>query len=408
MAQNLGASHHLLKGFDLTTTSPITTNELQRRWSLAREVMTATGVDALVMHAREDWMGGYVRWFTDLPALNGYPRTVVFYADAPMTVVSMGAFGLVRDLGGNDQIARGVETVFGTPSFVSIHATLDYDAELTIADLERHGVKSVGLLAKQAMPHSLVNMLAKKLPDAVVQDVTDAIDQVKALKSPEEIELIQVTASLQDQVFAEVCDFVRPGVTDRDVMAHAEAVGRRYGSDQGIYLGCSAPMGLPSRFVGRHYQSREMARGDHLSILIEINGPGGIYLEIARTMVLGAASDHLLQALQNVLQAQDYTLSLMKPGASPAEIFSAHNAWMAERGLPEERRLYAHGQGCEMVERPLIRQDETMPLAENMLLAVHPAYDDGEVFAVICDNYMIEAGGPGPCLHKTERKIFEL
>jgi len=392
----------------LTTISPITLNELNRRWDLARDVMKASGVDALIMHATEDWMGGYVRWFTDIPAMNGYPRTVIFYADAPMTVVSMGAFGLVRNLGGEDPVARGVETVFGSPSFVSIHATLDYDANLTVADLARHGVKTVGLVAKQAMPHSLVNTLAEKLPDVGVRDVTDALDQVKVIKSPEEIALIKVTAALQDQVFAEVCDFIRPGVTDRDVMAHAEAVGRRCGSDQGIFLGTSAPMGTPSRFMGRHFQNRELAKGDHLTILIEINGPGGIYLEIARTMVLGAASDHLLQAFQNVLKAQDNSLSLMKPGARPAEIFASHNKWMAEHGLPEETRLYAHGQGCEMVERPLIRQDETLPLAKDMLLAVHPGYDDDAVFAVICDNYMIEKNGPGPCLHKTEKKIFEL
>jgi Xaa-Pro aminopeptidase len=353
-------------------------------------------------------MGGYVRWFTDVPAMNGYPRTVIFYADAPISVVEMGAFGNVRELGGTDADARGVGTVFNTPSFVSVLASLDYDAELTVADLARHGVGTVGLLAGRAMPHALVAMLAENLPDVAVVDVTDEIDRVKAPKSAEEIGLIEATAVLQDQVFAEVCDFIRPGRTDREVMAFAEAVGRRLGSDQGIYLGCSAPMGSPSRFKGRHFQARALAQGDHLSILIEINGPGGIYLEIARTMVLGAADDHLLQAFENVRAAQDYSLSLMKPGAKPAEIFAAHNRWMAEQGLPEETRLFAHGQGCEMVERPLIRQDETLPLAEDMLLAVHPGYDDGRVFAVICDNYMIGEDGPGPCLHKTEKKVFEL
>ncbi|MFT6607428.1 MAG: hypothetical protein ACJA2X_002642 [Halocynthiibacter sp.] len=43
-----------------------------------------------------------------------------------------------------------------------------------------------------------------------------------------------------------------------------------------------------------------------------------------------------------------------------------------------------------------------------MLLAVHPGYDDNNVFAVICDNYLIGPDGPGDCLHKTEKKIFEL
>ena len=95
-------------------------------------------------------------------------------------------------------------------------------------------------------------------------------------------------------------------------------------------------------------------------------------------------------------------------GDMSAEIASAHNAWMAGRSLPEETRLYAHGQGCEMVERPLIRHDETLPLARDMLLAVHPGYDDGRVFAVICDNYLIEADGPGDCLHRTDKKVFEI
>jgi Xaa-Pro aminopeptidase len=370
--------------------------------------MQDTGVDAIVMHAREDWMGGYVRWFTDVPALNGYAKTVIFYADAPMTVVEMGAFGAVRDLGGTDGDMRGVGHMFGAPSFVSILQSLDYDAELTVKDLAKHGVKSIGLLAGAAMPHSLMTMLGECVPQAEIKDITDALDHVKAIKSAEEIELIKATAALQDKVFAEVCDFIRAGLNDRDVMAHAEAVGRRLGSDQGIYLGCSAKMGSPSRFMGRHFQDRTLGQGDHLSMLIEVNGPGGMYLEIARTMVLGSADDHLLQAFQNVLEAQDYSLSLMKPGAKPAEIFAKHNLWMADHGLPEETRLYAHGQGCEMVERPLIRQDETLPLAEGMLMAVHPGYDDGRVFAVICDNYMIEAAGPGACLHKTEKKIFEL
>ena len=392
----------------MTTISPISSSELERRWALARDVMAKTGVDALVMQAREDWMGGYVRWFSDIPALNGYPRTIIFYADAPMTVVEMGAFGTERDLAGEDAILRGTGTVLGTPSFVSILETLEYDAELVILDLAKHGVKSIGLLCPGALPHSLMTALTQMLSGVTCVDVTDALDCVKAIKSAEEIELIHRTAALQDQVFAETCDFIRPGISDRDVMAHAEAVGRRLGSDQGIYLGCSAPMGKPSRFAGRHFQSRTLSAGDHLSMLIEVNGPGGIYLEIARTIVLGAADDRLLQAFENVRAAQDHTLSLMKPGAAPATIAAAHNAWMTARDLPGETRLYAHGQGYEMVERPLIRQDETMPLAEGMLLAVHPGYDDGRVFAVICDNYIVEAGGMSACLHKTEKRLFEL
>lgn len=389
----------------MQTNSPISDAEMDRRWALARGVMADLGLDALVTQAREDWMGGYVRWLTDLPANNGYPRTVIFFADRPMTVVEMGAFGADRATDPTDRATRGTSRVLGTPSFHSIVYTIDYDSELVVQALAEAGAKRIGLLCPQAMPFSLVQGLQRACKTA---DATDALDRVKAIKSAEEIGRIRDIAALQDRVFAEVCDFLRPGVTDRDIAAHAEAVGRRLGSDQGIHLGLSAPLGQPSRFMNRPFQTRELAQGDHMSLLIEVNGPGGIYLEIARTMVLGQADDALLAAFDNVKAAQDHTLSLMRPGADPAAIAEAHDGWMQALGLPPETRLYAHGQGCEMVERPLIRRDETLPLAENMLLAVHPGYDDGRVFAVICDNYLITAGGVSDCLHKTTKKVFEL
>src|SRR5439155_16175833 len=136
------------------------------------------------------------------------------------------------------------------------------------------------------------------------------------------------------------------------------------------------------------------------SLLIENNGPGGMYTEIARTIVLGKASNEVLDGFETVKEAQSQTLRLIKPGASCRDIAEAHDTFMRARGLPPELRLYCHGQGYDLVERPLVRTDETMPLAENMNLAVHPGYETGTLFAVICDNYLVEAGGPSECLHK--------
>ncbi|TWC76375.1 Xaa-Pro aminopeptidase [Rhizobium sp. SJZ105] len=389
----------------MKTNSPISSREMERRWEAVRRIMDAQDIDVILMQAKEDWMGGYVRWFTDVPAGNGYPRTVLFFRDRPMIVVEMGAFDTVRQSDPSAQATLGVQHIYGTPSFHSVGYTVVYDTELVIRALHEGGARRVATLVPAALPYSLMQAVSTAF-DLV--DLTEEIDRVKAIKSPEEIGLIRQIALMQDRIFSEVLDFVRPGVTDRDVASHAEAVGLKLGADQGIYFGLSAPQGRPSRFLGRHYQRREMGNGDHFSILIEVNGPGGLYLEIARTIVLGSAGDHILAAFDNVKAAQDHTLDLIRPGAMPAEIAIAHDRWMVERGLPPEMRLYAHGQGCDMVERPLLRKDETMPLAENMCLAVHPGYDDGRVFAVICDNYMIGATKVGDCLHRTQKQIFEV
>ncbi len=55
--------------------NPISDAELNRRWKAVRAGMAERGIDALVMQNNNDWLGGYVKWFTDFPAYNGYPRT---------------------------------------------------------------------------------------------------------------------------------------------------------------------------------------------------------------------------------------------------------------------------------------------------------------------------------------------
>ena len=381
--------------------------ELERRWALVRAMMQAEGIDALVMQASSDWLGGSVKWFTDIPATNGYPRTIVFPREGKMTVVEMGAFGADRSFGDGERFHRGVGRMLTTPSFFSINYTHSYDADLACEALA--GMRKIGWVLPGALPHGLVTRITERLGNtATFCDATDALDLIKAIKSPDEIELIRRTCALQDEVFARVLEVIKPGLRDIDVTAHAQAEALKLGSEQGIFLGGSAPVGVRSSFMPRFAQGRTLQQGDHLSLLIEVNGPGGFYTEIARTIVLGSASDALKTAFASVKEAQDYSLSLIRPGASPAAIHAAHNAYMQARGLPPETRLYAHGQGYDMVERPLIRHDETMKLAEGMCLAVHPGYETDALFAVICDNYMVEADGPSACLHRTEKRLFEV
>lgn len=381
--------------------------ELERRWARVRSYMADTGLDALVCQNNSDWVGGGVKWFTDLPATNGYPRTVIFPREGKMTVIEVGPFDGDRRLPEDEGLNRGVGRIVTSPSFLSIGYTHPYDADLTVDALGN--ARRVGLVLPGGMPHGFVTRLKERLgPNVVFIDATEEIDTLKAIKSPVEISAIRKACALQDEVFARLCDEMRPGMRDIDVTAFAEAEGLKLGSEQGIFLGASAPVGVRAPFMPRWAQGRELRAGDHLCLLIEVNGAGGYYGELARTIVLGPASRALKDGFANVKAAQDYTLSLIRPGAHPAEIAAAHDAWMEAQGLPSEKRVYAHGQGYDMVERPLIRRDETMKLAENMCLAVHPGYETAEIWAIICDNYLVEADGPSACLHQTEKKIFEL
>ena len=138
------------------------------------------------------------------------------------------------------------------------------------------------------------------------------------------------------------------------------------------------------------------------------SGAGGFYTELGRTCVLGKASQEMKDEFDFVIQAQKFTASLLKPGAVPKDIFAAYNQYMRENGRPEEKRVHCHGQGYDMVERPLIRGDETMAIASNMVLSAHPTYVTERTYSWACDNFLVGETGVTERLHRFAQKIFEL
>jgi Xaa-Pro aminopeptidase len=388
--------------------NPVSNAELDRRWAAVRNAMADQGVDALVVQSNNDWLGGYAKWLTDHPATNGYPKTVVVHANDWMTIIDIGPRGGRRKLGGNDEVHRGVGEILTTPAFTSVAYTDEYQAELVASDIKRRNCRAVGVAGGGALPHKFITRVERELAPIPLVDMTEAIDWLKAIKSPEEIVAIRKAARMQDDIFARLLAKVKPGMRDTDITALAQYEGRLLGSEQGLFLGTSAPLGVRAGFADRYQQGRTLKPGEHFTILIENNGPGGFYTELARTMMFGKATQQLLDGFAAMKAAQDYTLALIKPGASCRDIAAAHDAYMRSNNFPPELRLYCHGQGYDLVERPLVRSDETMALAAGMNLAVHPGYETDAMFAVICDNYLVEENGPSECLHETEKKIFEV
>ena len=389
--------------------SPISTAELERRWTVARQGMVDLGLDALLVQGLNDFsVGGFFRWFTGQQPSNVYPRTLLFPREGPMTAIENGPLGGDVALDSADPMNYGVGRRAFTTSVSSVAYTGAYDAEVAAREIARAGFKRVGLVCSASMSHGFVAALQSAAADVEWVDATEMIERHKAAKSAEEIELIRGSAAMQDQVFAKVCANIRPGMREHEVMAYAQYLGQLMGSESGIFLGSTAPEGRAAMFRPRSHWGREIRKGDTFTLLIENNGPGGYYAELSRTLVLGRASSELVETHQQVLEARQNTVRQLLPGADCSVIFAAHNDYMRQRGLPEERRLYGHSQGYDLAERPLLRQDETMPLARNMLMAVHPTIANARVFVTITDNYLVRGEGGPERLHKTPEKIVEL
>lgn len=386
-------------------TTCISTAELERRWKASREMMLAHGLDFLLMRQDEEFLGGYVKWFSDFSARHSYPFTVIFPADDEMTLINCGGTP-PSDSFPPQWAVRGVKSRLGAPYFESVHYTSTYDAELAVGVLKEKKRATIGLVGRSYIPITFYEYLQKHLDGWTFVDATEWIDQIKVIKSAEEIDLIKKTAALQDVAMEHVRTCIRPGRRDFEILAEAQYSVVTQGSERQLILVNSGPQGTPVHYTFRHFQNRVMKEGDQFSILIEVNGPGGFYTELGRIFSIGEPSQELQEAFAVALEAQEMNLKMLRPGVSPKEIFEANNQFLTQRGYLPERRLHAHGQGYDLVERPLIRPEEPMKLGAGMNITVHPAAGNERVWAAVCDNYLVTESGPSECLHKTPKAII--
>src|SRR5476651_627527 len=366
--------------------TPISTAELERRWKAVRAAMARDKIDVLLMQNNNDHMGGYVKYFTDMPATNGYPNTVVFPREDEMTVVAQGPFGGNQITAHSSDTWRGVKNIMTTPSYASAHYTKDYDPELAAKARAPFRNATIGYVGTYQMSFALLDYV----------------------KRAEEMELIKRAALMQDGAMRAAFAAVKPGMRDTEVAAVAQAYSQCHGSENGIYLCASMPLGSPSKFANRHLQNRVIQNGDQIALLVEDNGPGGMYTELGRSCVVGTKVPQAMKdELAFCIESRKMTLDLLKPGASCKDIWDGFNAFMRKNGRPMEARLYCHGQGYDLVERPLVRNDEPMVIEEDMNIVVHPTYIHAGYLNWLCDNYLIGGNGPGDRLHQFPEEVVE-
>jgi Xaa-Pro aminopeptidase len=370
--------------------------------------MQTEKIDFLVMQNDNAWLGGYVKWFTDIPARNGYPMTVIFPVDDEMIIINSGGKSDGKapgDFGLPGWVVRGVKKRVTAPYFRSLTYSNVYDAEMAVETLKVKKNGKIGIVGKGSMSASFYEYLRENLLEATFLEATDLIDQIKAIKSDEEIALIRRTVALQDEAMEYAKRVIRPGRRDFEIVADIIHKVTDLGSEEQLVMGGSGPIGRRVPMKPRHFQNRMVREGDQFTLMIEVNGPGGMYAEIGRIFFLGKVPSELSEAYALCQETQKATLKLLKPGAIPADLWQANNEFLVKKGQPPETRLFAHGQGYDLVERPAIRDDEPMKLQARMNITVHPIIGLKGIWVWVCDNYLITEGGI-ESLHQTPQEIF--
>jgi len=161
----------------------VSADELQRRWAAVRTQMAKLRIDSLVVQNSSDWVGGYIRWFSNQPATNGYPSSLIFPLEGGMSFIEQGPFGGQRTSSDVEARMTGITRRLTTPSYPSVAYTGHYDADLAVGELQRFAAHRIGLVAPASMYYSFAHRLTEALPNAEIVDATDFVDSIKAIKS---------------------------------------------------------------------------------------------------------------------------------------------------------------------------------------------------------------------------------
>jgi Xaa-Pro aminopeptidase len=385
---------------------PISDGELRRRWQALRGVLKEKQLDCMFTQGNNMHLGGYVRYLTDIPAEYNYFMTAFLPADDEITLLRSSGSPLPASA------LRGVKEVRYAPFAPALYYTGDQEAQLAIDYLRNRASERVGYAGRAMLNAGFMQKLTEALPSVGFVDITEEFDQIKALKSPEEMDFICETARVHDLVWAALPAVIKPGMYEYQARAELIRLLMNLGSEEHLMFMGTAPKGKACGMSTFQYANRRIEEGDYGVLLLEVSGPGGYYCESARNFCFGEPYAELQKAWDVAVAAQQLTADLLTPGRPAKEIVARYNEYVSEQGYCQEGRLYGHSQGYDMIERPAFMAwhefgEESMSIRAGMNISLHPYLIDDVQTVYINDNYYVDEKG-ATRIHQTPPKIILL
>ena len=266
------------------------------------------------------------------------------------------------------------------------------------------GVKKVGMTF-DVIPVQQLNYYAKLLPGREFVDISSINRELRSVKSPWELERMHESGDRLCEVFAQIPQFLQPGMREIDLAAEFECRLRKAASEgylrmrafnqelfQGLAVSgdnASQPGFFDGPITGRGLSSASPQGAS--TALIERNVPivmdfagifNGYIVDMTRMFVIGSLEPELLHAFDTALKIQTYLSENLKPGNICEELFAgalelADRAGLGKNfmGAPgENAKFVGHGVGLELDEFPAIVHGFKVPLQVGQVIALEPKF----------------------------------
>lgn len=240
----------------------------------------------------------------------------------------------------------------------------------------------------------LSDTLKEARPSLHLVPVEELVESLRAVKEPEEIELITRAAEISDMAFETVTGTLQPGTTEKEFAWLLERSLREYGSQAipfNVIVASGPNAALPhARPSERRIQSAEPVVID-MGARIE-----GYCSDLSRTICLGTPDDTFIQIYTTVLKAQSAAITGIKEGMSGHDADALARLVIEEAGYAKAfGHALGHGVGLAEHEEPRLGSNTEDTLKANMVFSIEPGiYLTGWGGVRIEDLAVMDSGGP--------------
>jgi methionyl aminopeptidase len=206
------------------------------------------------------------------------------------------------------------------------------------------------------------------------------------LKSERDLAQMRPACVLAQTVLDEVCDFIEPGVTTRQIDAFTAERIRAHGA-KSAFLGyrkfpCHLCLSVNEQVVHGLATDQRLKFGDIISLDVGVIYRGWIG-DTARTVAVGGCSVEAQQLMDVTEQALYLGIAQAMPGHRVVDISRAIQSYVEGNGYSVVREFVGHGVGRSMHEEPQVPNfddgKKSPRLQPGMTIAIEP---------------MVNAGGP--------------
>ncbi len=374
------------------------TSEFEQRLMRAQKIMKSNKLDGLLITTPQN-----IRYFTGYDSQFWESPTRPWFVVVP---ASGKPIGIVPEIGESEFKKTWLDEIKTWPSprpedegISLVKSTLD-DLQNTFGQIGAEFGKEMAV----RMPVRDLFKL-KEIVKTNIVDGSDAIWEMRMIKTNAEIERIKFICSIASDAYNNLPSKLTIGDTERTAVNKLKIDMLNRGADNVPFMpGISGPGGVSQIVCGP--SDRMLKNGDIL--FIDTGSTfDGYFCDFDRNFAFGSITSDVERVNEVLWQATEAGIKAAVPGATTLDVFNTMNQIIEEGGaLGNNVGRLGHGLGLQLTEPPSHRPEEITVIKENMVLTIEPGIEyEKDKMLVHEENIVIQKDGAELITKRAPREI---